>query len=149
MNAGRVEQVGRAEDIYERPATEFVAGFIGVSNIIEGTVESITDQQSMITVGNSKIGAHADTARPGERVRVLIRPEKISIASVPASGSIPGKIEAAIYLGESTQWRVTIETGQTLTVLEQNREPYQAAQARIGQTVSLRWEPESAVILKG
>ncbi|HSE36239.1 MAG TPA: ABC transporter ATP-binding protein [Blastocatellia bacterium] len=149
MNAGRIEQVGRAEDIYERPQTEFVAGFIGVSNIIEGTVEAVTGELSIINVGNARVGAHADTAKAGQRVRVLIRPEKISISSVSAENSLSGRVDSAVYLGDATQWRVTIDTGQTLTVLEQNREPYRAAHSRTGQTVSLRWEAESAVILKG
>jgi ABC-type Fe3+/spermidine/putrescine transport system ATPase subunit len=86
--------------------------------------------------------------QPGERVRVLIRPEKVNI-SEPAPLLIPGTIDAAVYLGESTQWRITIENGQTLTVLEQNRVPFQSSQARIGEKVSIGWEPESAVILKG
>lgn len=148
MNAGRIEQVGRAEEIYERPRTDFVAGFIGVSNIIEGTVEEVTGQLSIVSVGNARVGAHAGSVKPGDHVRVLIRPEKISIASPAGGGSLSGKIDAAVYLGESTQWRVVIETGQGLTVLEQNREPFQAIQARIGQTVAISWEPESAVILK-
>jgi spermidine/putrescine transport system ATP-binding protein len=149
MNAGRIEQIGRAEEIYERPATEFVAGFIGVSNIIEGTVEEVAGEICSIGVGSVRIGASAGGVSPGEPVRVLIRPEKISISAGSIPGSLWGKIEAAVYLGESTQWRVTIENGQSLTVLEQNREPFQAAQSRIGQTVSVSWESESAVILKG
>lgn len=149
MNAGRVEQVGRAEEIYERPQTEFVAGFIGLSNIIEGTVEEVSGPISVVRVGDARVGARADTAVPGERVRVLIRPEKISIASLTTHDSLFGKIDAATYLGESTQWLVSIDTGQILTVIEQNREPYQTAQARIGQTVGVSWQPESAVILKG
>lgn len=149
MNAGRIEQVGRAEEIYERPETEFVAGFIGVSNIIEGTVEEVTGELAVITVCSASVGAQADGAKPGDRVRVLIRPEKISIASDIAPGLLSGKIDAAVYLGESTQWKITLEGGQALTVLEQNREPFQSAQARIGQTVRVSWEPDSAVILKG
>ena len=149
MNAGRIEQVGRAEEIYERPQTEFVAGFIGVSNILEGTVEEVTGKVSTVSLGSVRIAARADGASPGERVRVLIRPEKISLAAEAAPGSLSGRIEVAVYLGESIQWRVAIENGQTLTVLEQNREPFHNAQARIGQTVGVSWEPASAVILKG
>ncbi len=149
MNAGRVEQTGRAEEIYERPGTEFVAGFIGVSNIIEGTVEEVTGELAVVSVGNARVGAQADSVKPGERVRVLIRPEKISISSEAAPGGLSGKIDSTVYLGESTQCRVVIGNGQTLTVLEQNRQPFQSAQARIGQTVCVSWEPDSAVILKG
>jgi len=149
MNAGRIEQVGRSEEIYERPKTSFVAGFIGVSNIIEGTVEELIGELSVVRVGNASVGAQANGVMPGERVRVLVRPEKISISTELAAGLLAGKIDSAVYLGESTQWKVTMEDGHALTVLEQNREPFQSAQARIGQTVCVRWEPYSAVILKG
>jgi spermidine/putrescine transport system ATP-binding protein len=149
MNAGRIEQVGRSEEIYERPETSFVAGFIGVSNIIEGTIEELIGDLSVIRVGNASVGAQANGVKPGERVRVLVRPEKISISTEIAPNLLSGKIDSAVYLGESTQWKVTMEDGQALTVLEQNREPFQSAQARIGQTVCVRWEPYSAVILKG
>ncbi len=149
MNAGRIEQIGRAEEIYERPQTEFVAGFIGVSNIIEGTVEEVTGDLSIVNVGKARVGTYAESVSPGERVRMLIRPEKIRIAPDVEPGLPAGKIESAVYLGESTQWQVTIDNGQTLTVLEQNREPFQTTKDRIGQTVGVSWAPESAVILKG
>ncbi len=149
MNAGRIEQTGRAEEIYETPQTEFVAGFIGVSNIIEGTVEEAIGGRAVITIGNTRVGAKADRVNPGDRVRVLIRPEKIHISYEPASGLLSGRIDSALYLGESTQWQISTENGQILTVLEQNREPFQSAQSRVGQTVRISWEPDSAVILKG
>ena len=149
MNAGRVEQIGRAEEIYERPLTEFVAGFIGVSNIIEGTIEQVTGRHSMIRIGNNSVSVRADGARSRDRVRLLIRPEKISISPEHTESALEGRIESAVYLGESTQWKVLLGDGQAVTVLEQNREPFQSAQARIGQTVFLSWEPESAVVLKG
>src|ERR1051325_3038395 len=75
MNAGQIEQVGRAEEIYERPLTEFVAGFIGVSNIIEGTVEEIRDGASIINLGRVKVTAPSNEVTIGERVRVMVRPE--------------------------------------------------------------------------
>jgi spermidine/putrescine transport system ATP-binding protein len=149
MNAGRIEQVGRAEQIYERPLTEFVAGFIGASNIIEGTVREVTGELTTISVAGARVGARADGVKQGERVRVLIRPEKISISAEGPPNELSGHIDSALYLGDSTQLKITIEDGQALTVLEQNREPFHSAQARIGQTVNIKWEPDSAVILKG
>jgi spermidine/putrescine transport system ATP-binding protein len=147
MNAGRIEQTGRAEEIYERPLTEFVAGFIGVSNTIQGVVQSVNGARSMVRVGDAAIEVATGDLEAGARVRVLVRPEKISMRSSPAAGTLEGKVESAIYLGESTQWQVTIGDGQTLAVLEQNRERFRAAEARIGQKVFLSWEPESAVVL--
>src|SRR5438309_1555351 len=106
MNAGRVEQIGRADEIYERPCTEFVAGFIGVSNIIEGVVHSASAESSIISVGDARIPAQANGVEPGQSVRLLVRPEKISISTEPSPQALAGKIESAIYLGESTQWRI-------------------------------------------
>jgi len=146
MNAGRIEQTGTAEEIYERPLTEFVAGFIGVSNTIEGIVRE-ANGRSIISVGNATIGARANTAKPGERVRVLVRPEKISISSDSSPYALEGKVESAVYLGESTQWIISIEGGQSITVLEQNRKPFQSADARIGRPVFISWDPESTVVL--
>lgn len=148
MNAGRIEQIGRAEEIYERPLTEFVAGFIGVSNTIEGIVKAVNGL-SIISIGGARVSARANGVKPGERVRVLVRPEKISISSDASPEALAGKIESAVYLGESTRWRISIEGGQAITVLEQNRQPFQSAQTRIGHTVFVSWDPESAVILKG
>jgi spermidine/putrescine transport system ATP-binding protein len=149
MNAGRIEQLGRAEEIYERPVTEFVAGFIGVSNIIEGTVESSGDQVSVINLGRASVAVRGDGARAGERVRVMVRPEKIRLSFDEPGGAIRGEIESAVYLGDSTSWRVVLEGGQSVTALEQNREPFSSSHDRVGRKVFVSWEPESAVILKG
>jgi spermidine/putrescine transport system ATP-binding protein len=148
MNAGRIEQEGRAEEIYERPQTEFVAGFIGVSNIIEGKVEDVSNGATVIRVGDATIKAPVSEINRGERVRVLIRPEKISLSVEVVPTCLSGKIDSAVYLGESTQWIVRIQTGQVLTVLEQNRESYKTPKKRIGETVCVRWSSESAVILR-
>jgi len=148
MNAGRIEQIGQADDIYERPLTEFVAGFIGVSNIIEGTVETITGDIGIVRTGAAMVRAVGNGLNPGERVRLLIRPEKITISTEIANDALTGTIESAIYLGESTHWKVSTGDGQSLTVLEQNREPYDSSQSRVGQSVSVHWAPESAVVLK-
>jgi len=148
MNAGRIEQTGRAEEIYEHPLTEFVAGFIGVSNIIEGAIESVIDGYSTVRIGNASIKVASAELQKSARVRLLIRPEKISIAiEVPEQG-LAGEIESAVYLGESTQLRVSLGDGQALTVLEQNRAAFQSTESRIGQRVFLQWEPDSAVILR-
>jgi spermidine/putrescine transport system ATP-binding protein len=148
MNAGRIEQVGSAEEIYERPLTEFVAGFIGVSNIIEGTVETVNEERSIIRIGSASAALTVSGVEPGDRVRLLIRPEKISISFEMTPNAIRGKIESAVYLGESTQFKVSMEGGQALTVLSQNRMPFQPAQAGIGELVAIEWDPGSAVILK-
>jgi len=149
MNAGHIEQLGRAEEIYERPATEFVAGFIGISNVIEGVVESASAGRLVIQVGDARVHANGIGIAAGERARLLVRPEKITISSNALEQALPCTIESAVYLGESTQWRVSIPGGQVITVLEQNRQPFQSSQSSIGQKVFVSWEAESAVLMPG
>ncbi len=148
MNAGRIEQTGRAQEIYERPLTEFVAGFIGVSNVIEGVIESVSDGYSSVRIGNATINVGSAGLQKSARVRLLVRPEKISLSTEASHQGLVGEIESAVYLGESTQLRVSLGDGQALTVLEQNRLAFQSTEARIGQRVFLHWEPDSAVILR-
>jgi spermidine/putrescine transport system ATP-binding protein len=149
MNAGRVEQIGRAEEIYERPVSEFVAGFIGLSNIIEGTVAAVRDGVSVINIANVSIAVQSGGAAVGERIRLMVRPEKVRLSTNDTDHALRGRIESAVYLGESTQWRVALGGGQAITALEQNHQPFDSAQERIGQTVAVSWEPASAVILRG
>lgn len=118
MNRGEVEQLGSPEEIYERPATAFVAGFIGVSNLIE---------------------------RDGRRF--TIRPEKISVHAPgePADGrpSVDGIVESSLYLGTSTQINVKLDGGSPITVLVPNAD--EAERQRLpggGARVKLSWAPE-------
>jgi spermidine/putrescine transport system ATP-binding protein len=149
MNAGHIEQLGRAEEIYERPVTEFVAGFIGLSNIIEGTVADVRKGATIIRISDVPITVLGNGVALGERVRLMVRPEKIRLSANGADSTLHGRIESAVYLGESTQWRVALDGGQAITALEQNQQPFDSTQDRIGQTVSVSWEPASAVILRG
>jgi len=148
MNAGRIEQIGRAREIYERPLNEFVAGFIGVSNIVEAVIEDVNDGYSIAAIGDASMRIPTGTFEKGSHVRMLVRPEKITISNDCSSSGLRGKIESAVYLGERTQWKVSLKDGQTITVLEQNREPFAQSEARIGETVVLGWEPQTVVILK-
>jgi spermidine/putrescine transport system ATP-binding protein len=148
MNAGQVEQIGRAEEIYERPVSEFVASFIGMSNIIEGTVAAVRDGLSVIHIANAPVAVQGNEMEVGERVRLMVRPEKIKLTADAADNLLRGQIESAVYLGESTQWRVALDGGQTITALEQNHQPFDSTEARIGQTVAVSWEPASAVMLR-
>jgi spermidine/putrescine transport system ATP-binding protein len=149
MNAGRVEQTGLAQEIYEAPATEFVADFIGISNIVEGTVESVLEHITIVNLGASRIRAGSNGVRAGDRVRVMLRPEKLCLETEGSDGALRGTIESAVYLGESTQWKVAIEGERIFTVLEQNRRRHQSTHVQIGETVFITWQPESAVILRG
>ena len=114
FSQGRVEQVGTPVEVYEHPASEFVAGFVGVSNLLE---------------------------RGGRRFTV--RPEKIRIVDEAPAGNVTekGVVSAVVYVGAVTRTIVDLDAGGTLTVVTQNTgaggEPHQP-----GDRVVLAWRPE-------
>jgi putative spermidine/putrescine transport system ATP-binding protein len=125
FNIGRIEQVGPPSEIYEAPATEFVAGFVGISNLISGSLaESIT--------------GHPDT--------FSVRPEKIHLQE-PGAGvfdgryAVQGTIREVTYLGMYTRYTVALEGGGELTVAQLNLEStsMDVLEAR-GRKVQLMWE---------
>jgi spermidine/putrescine transport system ATP-binding protein len=148
LNAGVIEQLGTAEEIYERPQTEFVARFIGESNIIEAVVDRAENGMTVVKTGRAQFIVYGSDGKAGEQVRIMVRPEKI-ILSTGEDGILRGKIESAVYQGESTLWTLTTEEGQTLIALEQNRQSVAQVESRVGQRVSISWPAESAVMLKG
>jgi putative spermidine/putrescine transport system ATP-binding protein len=127
FNRGRIEQIGSPADLYEHPATPFVAGFVGVSNLMVGPLAvSLTGS--------------ADT--------FAIRPEKIQIlpaGSKPPEGrvTVEGQIREVVYLGMITRYLVAIDGGHELTVIEQNRDTtsMEVLAAR-GQRVLLAWDSQ-------
>jgi spermidine/putrescine transport system ATP-binding protein len=149
MNRGVIEQVDAPEEIYERPRTDFVAGFIGVSNLMPGQVTSSsgTDAEVRLDAGVT-VRVPADGLRPGERCKVVVRPEKIEVWPIetPAKGSEPtveGLVEASVYLGTATQMVIRLAGDTTLTVLVPNTD--EAQRQRLpgaGARVRLGWLPQ-------
>jgi putative spermidine/putrescine transport system ATP-binding protein len=127
FNHGRIEQVASPAEAYERPATEFVAGFVGVSNLVSGEV------------------ARAITGRPEI---FTIRPEKIHLsepeASVPDNMCFAcGRIRDVVYLGMHTRYLVELDGGSDLTVVEQNLHTTSMdVLAARGRRVRLVWHPD-------
>jgi len=128
FNNGKVEQIGRPGEIYEHPATAFVAGFVGVSNLLQGP---------------------AAAAIFGSSSPVSIRPEKIEIAE-PAAGpkhghwSAEGRVREATYLGATSRFVIDLDRGGELVVVEQNRTATaDETSAALGRRVRLFW-PEGA-----
>jgi putative spermidine/putrescine transport system ATP-binding protein len=114
FNAGRIEQIGAPADVYERPATEFVAGFVGISNVLD---------------------------RDGRRV--TIRPEKIRMVADGDGPGEAGRIREVIYAGMITRYVVELDGGGELQVVRQNLERSSAeALEERGRPVRLAWDPE-------
>jgi putative spermidine/putrescine transport system ATP-binding protein len=114
FNEGRIEQVGTPAEVYEHPQTEFVAGFVGVSNVVE---------------------------RAGRRF--TIRPEKIRMADEGAGDGEPGAVREVVYVGMVTRFVVDLDAGGELVVVRQNLETSsQEALSEQGKRVRLSWRPE-------
>jgi spermidine/putrescine transport system ATP-binding protein len=155
MNRGVVEQVDVPELVYERPGTTFVAGFIGVSNLMPGDVVSANGAgpelklDAGVTVRTESAGATV-----GERAHVVVRPEKLELHSLEAGPpgdrpSVEGIIESSLYLGTATQVVVKLGDGTAMTVLVPNTD--EAARQRMpgaGARVRLAWANEHIHIVR-
>jgi spermidine/putrescine transport system ATP-binding protein len=144
-----VEQLGQPEEIYDRPRTEFVAGFIGVSNLMPGSVASVNGREVDVRLDSGPtVRAAAEGVGAGDRCHIVVRPEKLHIARVeePAAGdrpSVEGVVESAVYLGTATQMVVKLPADVPLTVLVPNAD--EAERQRLpgaGARVRLSWAPE-------
>jgi spermidine/putrescine transport system ATP-binding protein len=155
MNGGRVEQVGDPEEVYERPATTFVAGFIGVSNLMPGVVTG--DGEVRLDNGPT-VRVPTPGLASGERCHAVVRPEKLRIdalgpdGSPPAGGGSPrveGIVESSVYLGTSTQMIADLGDGVRITVLCPNTsEAERQSLPGAGVRVALSWEPEHMHVVR-
>ena len=138
MNHGRIEQLGEPAELYERPASAFVAGFLGVSNLLPGTVAG---PDSVRLDGGSvlRVGPRALDGRDG-RVAVGIRPEKLAIGGDGAN-TLDGTVRERAYVGVSTQYVVETPVGE-LTVYVQG-----AGAHAPGERLSLSFAPESTFVV--
>jgi spermidine/putrescine transport system ATP-binding protein len=155
MSNGVVEQVDIPENVYERPSTTFVAGFIGVSNLMPGTVTSATGARGMIKLDTGlEVETRVDGISVGERCHAVVRPEKLRITDPGAStpGGLPGVdgvVKSSVYLGTSTQIIVALPGDVSMTVLVPNAS--EAERARLpggGAAVRLAWEPDHMHVVR-
>jgi spermidine/putrescine transport system ATP-binding protein len=149
MNRGRYEQLADPETLYERPATRFVAGFLGVSNLLRGTVLEQVDGYAAVRLAGDEVVRVPGTAVGATgAVEVGVRPEKIRLfgpGSEPPPGFnvLAGTIRDASYIGVSTQYVVETRAGGRLSVYEQNVErTIHGSLHRPGEDVRLAWAPD-------
>lgn len=148
MTEGRVAQCGPPEEVYENPTEQFVAGFIGISNLIEGTA----DADGTVRIGNgTKVPAPLpDDCSAGDVVNLSVRPEKIAVDELEEGMvSLEGTVLARVYLGVTTQVTVDVGHGNHLVALEQAT--YRSSpddRWEPGSKVKLGWHPEHALVLR-
>ena len=123
MSNGRVEQVGTPSEVYEEPATAYVADFLGVSNLMDATsVGSEADGRARVRLGEFDLVATKGDVDIRGDVKITIRPERVRLEEHGTSGEnrIPGMIERVVYVGSTLQVIVHLAPGQTLQVWMQN-----------------------------
>jgi len=141
MNGGRIEQLGAPDELYERPTTPFVAGFLGISNMLSGTVVG-PDSVRLVdgTVVQAQVNGKSGPVAAG------VRPEKITIGDGGGANVLQGTVSESAYLGVATQLVVRTAAGE-VQVFAQNID----AGGRVpppGANVTLSWSPESTFVME-
>ncbi len=143
MNGGLLQQVGIPEQVYERPANAFVAGFIGISNLLPATAE----RSAVRLPGGLTIPAEVPSQRSeGEPVCFSVRPEKIVLDGTgPGLVSMAGTIVESLYQGIITQYVVELAPGARLVVVDKNSSP--GERRAPGASVTIGWRAENGLVL--
>jgi spermidine/putrescine transport system ATP-binding protein len=147
MRHGKIEQLGDPAYVYENPATEFVAGFLGASNLLEGEVKEANNGRSTVlltTGGTVTLPGARIPSDAGTHIKVGVRPEKVEITrgsrAPNGDNSVEGTVTMTTYIGVSSQYKVATQDGTVLTVYVQNLGAEEAP--RQGEAVTLSWDPE-------
>ena len=149
MRAGRFEQIGTPEEIYDAPMTRYVAQFIGRSTILTGTVTAVNGDTAVIEDENGRYPADASRARltPGEACELCVRTERMRVSRTPVPGfALPCTVKEARYAGGSVLTYVTMAGGAEAVATGEER---MADAAQPGDTVYLCWNPAQAAVIGG
>lgn len=152
---GEIEQVGTPEEIYEFPASSFVARFVGTTNIFSGKIsknaENTTMHVALLGAFNLMVPKDADWIVDGADALLSIRPEKVRISKQKLehfSNCVEGTVDSIIYHGRSTQYNVSLQNDMIMSVFDQNDEHFAAHDIDYDNKVYLYWQKENAVLLK-
>jgi spermidine/putrescine transport system ATP-binding protein len=156
MDAGRIEQLGNPRELYEHPATRFVANFIGTSNILTGRLERKGDAWALAGLGPDQrvLVTDAGQTSQGQEVELAVRPEKMVLRAEhdpppPDRCALRVTVTEVVYLGTSTQYRTATDAGTAVAVYRQNASATPGAEVLTGQVGWLEWPPEHSYVLGG
>jgi spermidine/putrescine transport system ATP-binding protein len=151
MNAGAVEQVGAPEDIYQRPASLFVAGFIGSANLLPGTLVGRDDDGGVVELhdGPRLATASVNGVAVGERCTLVLRPERLRIAAdAPTDGrGLSAVVVDSVFQGATTRLQLALDDRTPVVAHLDLRTP--APSRRAGERIWLTWDPDAAYLLPG
>jgi iron(III) transport system ATP-binding protein len=143
MNAGRIEQQGGPRDLYERPATSFLARFMGESNPVRGSVRRLGKAHVAVRLGDSEIVV-ADSAAADGEATVAVRPEAITVEIAPGpAGALAGTITKASYLGTHMEYSIDTAAGALFATCPQTGRPLAT-----GAAVALVLSPRGVIVVQ-
>lgn len=146
MANGKICQLGSPDEIYERPNTGFVAGFVGDSTRLPGRIAEFRGEDARVTLdaGGEVIGRVADGAGPGDAVEVFLRPEAMRVAAPGVEASLEGVVDSLLFNGANSRILVRLAGGQLIEVADSG----QTADVAQGAPVAIAWAPERARIFR-
>ena len=153
MHDGVMDQIGSPTEIYERPATKFVATFIGETNVFDGTIRSIENGRAVVSIENGEITSSGREEEGEEKntgfsinefVTVSVRPEKMHFSPEPVDGfNVPAMVKDYIYLGSVIKCIAVLPNGNEIKMEKLAGEEFPA----IGEKIFIYWTPEDAVLI--
>jgi spermidine/putrescine transport system ATP-binding protein len=152
MNDGLIEQLASPREIYEHPASRFVAGFIGTSNLLTGTAARVGDSAAVIEVSADEciiVPVRDVAVAQGDTLEVTVRPEKIDLGKQPppaGSCALRGTVGEVVYLGTSTNFTIATTTGAEIVVFQQNSASASDVVGR-GDSIWLSWQPQHSYLI--
>ena len=149
LHQGRLAQVGTPANIYERPASRYVAAFMGAANILPGTIRTAAPDATLELDGIGPAQAAGPAPAPGTAVHVALRPERLRIAPGAANGTniAPGTVTESAYRGGTIDHHVRLRGGAMLLVSQPLTDGMGAALLAPGSDVAVSWSPEACVLL--
>jgi spermidine/putrescine ABC transporter ATP-binding subunit len=151
VHGGRIEQVGTSAELYEAPATAFIAGFIGESNVLDGVVVSADGREARVeSAGGVRWTVACGGAAVGDRLRVVIRPETLLVlagagGAAPGPNALPAEIEDVIYLGDTLKIVARLAGQERVVIKRPNRRGVRPPD--VGSRVTVAWAPEDGRVL--
>lgn len=146
LNEGRVEQVGTPEEIYERPASRFVAEFIGRANFLTAEVSERLPDGSRLSVGGDGVLVVPQELPVAQRVSLMVRPHRIRMSKNGAEKGLRGRVRTVTYVGDLVQYAV--EVGAETITVEQPTVAQGGERFSSGDTVTVEWEPQDLLIFQ-
>ncbi|WP_420101420.1 ABC transporter ATP-binding protein [Bosea sp. (in: a-proteobacteria)] len=146
VNQGRIEQLGAPQEIYDTPASLFVANFVGETNVFSGCILDAGDQSVGVQLdqGTQVVRARGSGFRAGDRVELMVRPDYLRLGSGAPADGLPGVVTDRTFMGSGTRYLVSAG-GREIKVRTPHR-PQEAGFAP-GETVQIHWEEGGCVAL--